>query len=154
MLTRAIPSTGEAIPAIGLGTWQTFDVGGSERERAPLAAVLRDFFAAGGRVIDSSPMYGKAEAAIGAMLGALREADPDLPAPFLATKVWTEGKKAGEQQMRRSMQRMGATFEGIHRKHRIIPGLGVRDTAWYALLDDEWPAVRDGLRTRLDRQVR
>jgi RimJ/RimL family protein N-acetyltransferase len=48
------------------------------------------------------------------------------------------------------MERLGATFEGIHRKHRIVPGSGVRDTAWYSVLDDEWPAVRAGLLARLE----
>jgi N-acetyltransferase len=56
---------------------------------------------------------------------------------------------AANARSRGAMERMGATFEGIHRKHRIIPGLGVRDTAWYSVLDDEWPAVRDGLHARL-----
>jgi RimJ/RimL family protein N-acetyltransferase len=47
------------------------------------------------------------------------------------------------------MERLGATFEGIHRKHRLIAGIGVRDTAWYSVLDDEWPRVREGLLARL-----
>ena len=58
---------------------------------------------------------------------------------------------AANARSRGAMERMGATFEGIHRKHRIIPGLGVRDTAWYSVLDDEWPRVREGLRARLGR---
>jgi RimJ/RimL family protein N-acetyltransferase len=56
---------------------------------------------------------------------------------------------AGNARSRGAMERMGATFEGIHRKHRLIPGIGVRDTAWYSILDDEWPAVREGLLARL-----
>jgi RimJ/RimL family protein N-acetyltransferase len=56
---------------------------------------------------------------------------------------------AGNARSRGAMERMGATFEGVHRKHRIVPGIGVRDTAWYSVLDDEWPRVRDGLRARL-----
>jgi RimJ/RimL family protein N-acetyltransferase len=56
---------------------------------------------------------------------------------------------ARNERSRGAMERMGATFEGIHRKHRIIPGLGVRDTAWYSVLDDEWPRVREGLLARL-----
>ena len=55
---------------------------------------------------------------------------------------------AGNERSRGAMERMGATFEGIHRKHRLIPGIGVRDTAWYSVLDDEWPRVREGLRAR------
>jgi aryl-alcohol dehydrogenase-like predicted oxidoreductase len=65
LLTRAIPSTGEPIPLIGLGTWQTFDVGSSAAERSPLEAVLRRFVDSGGRLIDSSPMYGRAEEVVG-----------------------------------------------------------------------------------------
>ena len=57
---------------------------------------------------------------------------------------------ASNARSRAAMERMGATFEGVHRKHRIIPGLGVRDTAWYSVLDDEWPRVREGLLARLD----
>ena len=61
MNSRIIPSSGEALPVLGIGTWQTFDVGHSEAERAPLREVLRLLFEAGGSVIDSSPMYGPAE---------------------------------------------------------------------------------------------
>jgi N-acetyltransferase len=50
---------------------------------------------------------------------------------------------------RGAMERMGATFEGVHRKHRVVPGIGIRDTAWYSVIDDEWPGVREGLQTRL-----
>src|SRR3954452_16375970 len=93
MLKRAIPKSGEELPVIGLGTWQTFDVGGSERH--PLIGVLERFAAAGGKVIDTSPMYGRAEEVV----GALRPVDG-----FLATKVWTRGREHGIEQMRRSMQ--------------------------------------------------
>jgi N-acetyltransferase len=58
---------------------------------------------------------------------------------------------AANARSRGAMERLGATFEGVHRKHRIVPGVGVRDTAWYSVLDDEWPAVRDGLTLRLGR---
>ena len=56
---------------------------------------------------------------------------------------------AANARSRGAMERMGATFEGVHRKHRVIPGLGVRDTAWYSVIDDDWPRVRQGLRARL-----
>ena len=56
---------------------------------------------------------------------------------------------AANERSRGAMERLGATFEGVHRKHRIVPGIGVRDTAWYSVLDDEWPAVRAGLLARL-----
>src|SRR6516165_11348277 len=85
MLTRPIPSTGEAMPVIGLGTWRAFDVGTDEAARQPLREVLRSFLGAGGRIIDSSPMYGRAEAVTGDLLAELAA----RPRAFLATKVWT-----------------------------------------------------------------
>src|SRR3954452_18061314 len=68
MQTRPIPSSGEPLPVIGCGTWQTFDVGPSSAERAPLAEVLRTLFAGGWSVVDSSPMYGQAEGVVGDLL--------------------------------------------------------------------------------------
>jgi diketogulonate reductase-like aldo/keto reductase len=100
MNTRPIPRTKEPIPTVGLGTWQAFDVDPSAR--APLAEVMRQFLAAGGRVIDSSPMYGRAEGIVGDVLADLGAID----APFLATKVWTRGKREGIAEMERSRQRM------------------------------------------------
>jgi diketogulonate reductase-like aldo/keto reductase len=99
MLTRPIPSTGAALPVIGLGTWQSFDVGSAPEERAPLAEVLRVLFAAGGSVIDSSPMYGRAEGVVGDLLAAAGSRSE----AFLATKVWTTGRAAGLAQMERSL---------------------------------------------------
>jgi len=110
-LLRPIPSTGEELPAIGLGSWQTFDVD----DPAKVAPVVERFLALGGRVIDSSPMYGRAEAAIGAMLAAIRKADPKAPAAWLATKVWTRGKREGIEQMERSIARLGAPRLGAPR---------------------------------------
>src|SRR5438309_1034501 len=72
MQARRIPSSGAALPAIGCGTWRTFDVGPNSQERAPLAEVLRILFEAGGSVIDSSPMYGRAEEVVGELLSAAR----------------------------------------------------------------------------------
>lgn len=112
LLRRPIPSTGELLPAVGLGSWQTFDV----EDVTPITPVLERFLALGGRVIDSSPMYGKSEAAIGKMLAAL----PKAPTPFLATKVWTEGKRAGIAQMKRSMQRMGTTKLDLMQIHNLV----------------------------------
>jgi diketogulonate reductase-like aldo/keto reductase len=106
ILRRTIPSSGEVVPAIGLGSWQTFDV--AREDVAAIQPVLARFLALGGRIVDSSPMYGGAEAAIGVMLANLRMEDPATPAPFLATKVWTSGERKGQDEMRRSMQRMGA----------------------------------------------
>jgi diketogulonate reductase-like aldo/keto reductase len=105
MRTRPVPRTGEQLPVIGMGTYRTFDAGESEEARKPLREVLRRLFEAGGRVIDSSPMYGRAEEVVGALI---------VPAqrPFLATKVWTTGREEGIEQMRRSMQRMAPRGSG------------------------------------------
>ena len=106
LATRAIPGTGEPIPVIGLGTWQRFDAGAAPAERAPLAEVLNAYLAGGGRVIDSSPMYGRAEGVVGDLLAARPGGDAAEPRPFMATKVWTRGRAEGEAQMRRSMRLM------------------------------------------------
>lgn len=100
MQRRAIPSSGELLPVIGCGTWQTFDVGPDKEERAPLAEVLRILFEAGGSVIDSSPMYGRSEAVVGELLEQAKSKDK----AFIATKVWTQGRDAGVRQMRDSMK--------------------------------------------------
>jgi len=118
MLTRPIPRTQEALPVIGLGTWQTFDVGAGAEERAPLQQVLADFFATGARVIESSPMYGRAEAVVGDLLKALKPR-PDVK-PFLATKVWTSGKQEGEAQMRASLQKMGTEKMDLMQIHNLL----------------------------------
>ena len=107
MLSRRVPSTGEMLPAIGLGTWRTFDVGSDERARSPPREVLRRFFAAGARVIDSSPMYGNAEAAVGDLI----RGTPWAREAFVATKVWTSGRDAGEAQMTESERRMGGRID-------------------------------------------
>ncbi len=100
-ILRTIPSSGEQIAPIGLGSWQTFDVS----DIAPITDVMKRFLELGGRVIDSSPMYGKSEAAIGKMLAAIAP----KTAPFLATKVWTQGKEEGIAQMKRSITRLGSS---------------------------------------------
>ncbi|MCC6999716.1 MAG: aldo/keto reductase [Deltaproteobacteria bacterium] len=117
MLTRPIPRTGEALPAIGLGTWQAFDISDSPSETAPRLAVLNHLFAAGGRVIDSSPMYGRSEATIGRLLAAL---PAGTPRPFLATKVWTRGRAAGLAQMERSLALMGTTCMDLMQIHNLL----------------------------------
>lgn len=116
MLTRKIPRSGEALPVVGLGTWQTFDVGPSEAERAPLLEVLRAFLAAGGRVIDTSPMYGRAEEVTGDLLARL----PAAPRPFLATKVWTRGEAAGAGQIRQSFERLRADPLDLLQVHNLL----------------------------------
>ncbi len=99
MRTRAIPRTGEQVPAIGMGTWRTFDTA----ERTALVDVVRRLLDAGGAVIDSSPMYGRSETTVGEVLRDLRAEKR----AFLATKVWTSGKEEGIAQMRESIRRMG-----------------------------------------------
>ncbi len=101
LIARKIPSSGESIPVIGLGTSGPFEVGAGAAERAPLQEVLEGFFAGGGRLIDTSPMYSTAEGVLGDLLTpAMHEK------VFLATKVWTRGEKSGIDQMTRSGQLM------------------------------------------------
>jgi aryl-alcohol dehydrogenase-like predicted oxidoreductase len=116
VIVRKIPATGELVPAIGIGSWQTFDVD----DISQVQPVLARFLALGGRVIDSSPMYGRAEAAIGKMLAAIRAADPEAPAPFLATKVWTRGKQQGIAEMKRSLDRLGVTKLDLMQIHNLV----------------------------------
>src|SRR6516162_4050946 len=116
MLTRPIPSTGEEIPVIGLGTWRAFDVGADEATRRPLREVLRRFLDAGGRLIDSSPMYGRAETVTGDLLPELAVG----PRAFLATKVWTTGRERGADQMRRSAQLLRADVIDLMQIHNLV----------------------------------
>jgi diketogulonate reductase-like aldo/keto reductase len=116
MHTRPIPSTGAALPVIGCGTWRTFDVGDSPQKRAPLAQVLGVLFEAGGSVIDSSPMYGRAEAVVGDLLSAAHARDK----AFIATKVWTTGRAAGIAQMQRSMQLLRTDRIDLMQVHNLV----------------------------------
>jgi diketogulonate reductase-like aldo/keto reductase len=100
MHTRPIPATNEPLPVVGCGTWRTFDAGNDPARRQELAEVLRVLFAAGGSVIDSSPMYGSSEAVAGALLAQSHTRDK----AFIATKVWTDGKEAGIAQMEQSLR--------------------------------------------------
>ncbi len=116
MHTRKIPSTGEALPVVGCGTWQTFDVGPSAAEREPRAEVLKALFAAGGSVIDSSPMYGKSEGVVGDLLAAAGTRDK----AFLATKVWTRGRDAGIAQMNESMRLLKTERIDLMQIHNLV----------------------------------
>jgi diketogulonate reductase-like aldo/keto reductase len=116
MLTRPIPSSGEELPVLGLGTYKGFDVGSSSRDRAALADVLRTLFSHGGSVLDSSPMYGRAEGVAGellATLGARKKA-------FVATKVWTQGRASGIEQMNRSMKLLQCETLDLMQIHNLV----------------------------------
>jgi diketogulonate reductase-like aldo/keto reductase len=118
LLRRKIPSAsdGESIPVIGMGTWNTFDVGGGSAERAPLKRVLEVFYAAGARVIDSSPMYGNAESVTGALVQELaQQADT-----FYATKVWTSGRDKGMAQIERSLRALKTPRLDLLQIHNLL----------------------------------
>jgi diketogulonate reductase-like aldo/keto reductase len=100
LIQRPIPSSGEQIPVIGMGTSRTFDV--DDDAVSGLTEVMRAFLDGGGTVIDSSPMYGNAESRVGDLLRAM----PERPPLFAATKVWTNGREAGIAQMQESAKRM------------------------------------------------
>ncbi|MFM0237648.1 aldo/keto reductase [Paraburkholderia phytofirmans] len=116
MSQRVIPATGERLPVVGCGTWRTFDVGADPVGRAQLADVLRILFAAGGSVIDSSPMYGSSEAVAGALLTQLDAHDK----AFVATKVWTEGREAGTAQMEESLRRFQQPRIDLMQVHNLL----------------------------------
>ena len=116
MLTRAIPSSGEKLPVIGLGTWRTFDVDLTPDNRRQLGDVLSFFLKLGGRVIDTSPMYGRAEEVIGDLATTLGIQQT----LFLATKVWTRGKESGISSMERSMARLQTKRIDLMQVHNLV----------------------------------
>lgn len=115
-LVRAIPSSGKPIPAIGMGSWITFNVGPVEALRKERLKVLEAFFANGGGMIDSSPMYGSSEEVIGWCLERLGETQT----LFSATKVWTLGKAAGVAQMEASRALWGAGAMDLYQIHNLV----------------------------------
>ncbi len=116
MITRPIPSSGEAMPVVGLGTSQVFDVGEGAAARQPLAEVLRLLLDSGGKIIDTSPMYGRAEAVTGDLVA---EAGARARV-FLATKVWTSGREAGIAQMRRSAELLKSPVLDLIQVHNLL----------------------------------
>ena len=116
MLTRVIPSSGEKLPVIGLGTWRAFDVDLTTDNRRQLEEVLSLFVKLGGRIIDSSPMYGRAEEVIGELTAALGIRDK----LFLATKVWTHGKENGIKSMERSMALLRTKRVDLMQVHNLV----------------------------------
>jgi aryl-alcohol dehydrogenase-like predicted oxidoreductase len=124
-LRRGIPGTGESLAVLGLGTWQAFDTPARGDEFDDAAATLRAFVEGGGRLIDTSPMYGRAEARVGEIVtaGKLR---PDV---FLATKIWTRGREEGERQLAQSLQRLGQPMIDLVQVHNLLDF----DTHWRTL---------------------
>jgi diketogulonate reductase-like aldo/keto reductase len=116
MQMRAVPSTAEPLPVIGCGTWQTFVVGSSALECAPLSEVLRTPVAGGGAVVDTSPMYGRSEGVLGDLL-----ADAHMREQvFLATKVWTRGRAKGIAHMERSMALLRTEMIDLMHVHNLV----------------------------------
>lgn len=127
MKHRKIPSSGEDLPVIGLGTYQAFDVPESGTEFEEAKEVLRAFYSGGGRLVDSSPMYGNAEQVVGKASSELHIKDQ----LFLATKVWTSGKQGGIEQMGRSMQLLHRTRLDLMQIHNLLD------------LDTQLPTLRE-----------
>jgi diketogulonate reductase-like aldo/keto reductase len=116
MLTRAIPVSGEKLPVIGLGSWQVFDVDLTPLNEKQLVDILSLFVKLGGRVIDSSPMYGRSEQVIGTLAAKLGLTDK----LFFATKVWTTGKQQGIESMERSMARFQTQRIDLMQVHNLV----------------------------------
>ena len=116
MATRPVPGSREAVPVIGMGSSNTFDVGVSDEERAPLGDVLGALVEAGGRVIDTSPMYGRAEQTIGDLAAALGL----RPRLWFATKVWTRGREAGQRQIEESFRRLRTDRLELLQIHNLL----------------------------------
>jgi aryl-alcohol dehydrogenase-like predicted oxidoreductase len=119
-IVRRIPSSGEAIPAIGLGTSGPFEVGRDEKDRAPLREVLKGFFAGGGTLIDTSPMYSSAEEVLGDLL-----TEDQQSKAFVATKVWTPGvggaaEQKGIEQMQRSISLLKHKPIDLMQVHNLV----------------------------------
>lgn len=113
--TRPIPSSGESIPVMGLGTYQTHDVSPSSDSIEPLRQVMKLFVERGGRMVDSSPMYNRAEAVVGRLVADLAIQD-DI---FFATKVWTNGREAGMRQMNESFELMSTPVIDLMQVHNL-----------------------------------
>ena len=131
-LAKPIPSSGERLPAIGMGTWITFNVGDDPQALGVRAEILRAFFAAGGGMIDSSPMYGSAEAVVGKTLALL-----DRPAGlFSATKVWTDSGDDGPAEIAESQRLWGVGRFDLLQIHNLL--------AWPAHLETLKAMKADG----------
>jgi diketogulonate reductase-like aldo/keto reductase len=116
MHARPIGRSGESLPVIGMGSSNTFDVGVAPDERAPLLDVLRELTAAGGSVVDTSPMYGRSEGVLGDLIEELGL----RPKLWIATKVWTKGREAGEQQIAASMRELKVQRLELLQIHNLL----------------------------------
>src|SRR5947208_15186229 len=114
MIQRKIPSTGEPIPVIGLGTWQSFDLAPTSNLE-PLKNVLSTISNAGSRLIESSPMYGRSEEVIGILTTNTKASQF-----FYATKVWTEGRKQGIHQMEASFKKFRREVVDLMQIHNLV----------------------------------
>ena len=131
LIERAIPASGEALPVVGVGTWQTFDVAGDPAARTALKEVLGLFAKGGGKVIDSSPMYGSSETVTGDLI-----AEAGLAGKlFVATKVWTSGKEDGIRQMDLSFKRLRASSMDLMQVHNLV------DVAVHTKTLEDWKAM-------------
>jgi diketogulonate reductase-like aldo/keto reductase len=127
MLSRPIPSSGEPLPVIGVGTWQTFDVGSDPAERTRLREVLKLLDR---NVVDSSPMYGSSESVAGDLIAELGMRDK----LFVATKVWTSGRSEGVRQMEESFRRLRVERMDLMQVHNLV------DVATQTKTLQEWKA--------------
>ena len=116
MLRRPIPSSGEEIAAVGLGTWRGFDIGTGSAERAQLRAVLDTLFDGNASVVDSSPMYGRAEGVTGDLLADMGRRDD----AFIATKVWTQGGTQGIREMEDSFRLLKTDTIDLMQVHNLL----------------------------------
>ena len=116
LLTRTIPSTGESLPCVGMGTWITFDVSTNQSNIDNRTEVLKQFFINGGGMIDSSPMYGTAQTVLGKCFQQLKPPK----SLFSATKVWTPGEWLGIQQMEASQELWGLDPMDLMQVHNIV----------------------------------
>jgi diketogulonate reductase-like aldo/keto reductase len=115
-IKKIIPASGEKIPVIGMGSWLTFDVGDDEAARATRVQVLQAFFDQGGALIDSSPMYGSAQAVIGHSLRQIQ----NKSALFAATKVWIYGQWLGIKQMQAARELWGVPRFDLMQIHNML----------------------------------
>ena len=116
MLMKAIPSSGEKIPVIGMGSSRTFEASDDQEQRARLTQVLQAFFDQGGAVIDTSPMYGSSEQVLGELLPNVQ----NKQSLFMATKVWTEGRQEGITQMKKSMDLLHTPVIDLMQIHNLL----------------------------------